>query len=112
MLVISMLTLFYAIAVLADSDIFITTASWLVGETSPEGWLMLIVSIVLLVAAGGVLAGRHWALWIGVIAALVHIAAAISFLIEDSVLLGILLIGLDVTVLGAFAILMEERAQA
>ena len=109
LLVIGLLNLFYAISVIAGSGIFITTAGWLVGDARPWGWLMLIVGLVQLVAAGGILAGRRWALWIAVLSVFAHIAAAIMFL-SDSTLLGILLLGLDVTVLGSLAILMEERA--
>ena len=111
MLAIGLLNLFYAISVIADSEIFITTAGWLVGDARPWGWLMLIVGLIQLVAAGGILAGRRWALWIAVLSVLWHIAAAIMFL-SDSVWVGILLIGLDLSVLGALAILMEERAKA
>ena len=109
LLVIGLLNLFYAISVIAGSEIFITTAGWLVGDARPWGWLMLIVALVQLVAAGGIVAGRRWALWIAVLSVFGHIAAAIMFL-SDSTLLGILLLGLDVTVLGSLAILMEERA--
>ena len=45
LLTIGLLNLFYAISVLAGSHIFITTASWLVGDTRPEGWLMLVVVV-------------------------------------------------------------------
>jgi hypothetical protein len=109
---IALLNIFYGIARIADSDIFITTASWLLGDARPWGWLMVIVGVVQLAAAGGILAGRRWALWIGVLSAAWHIAAAIMFMSSDSVWIGILLIGMDVTVLGALAILMEERARA
>jgi hypothetical protein len=109
--VIALLNLFYAIAVIAGSDIFITTASWLVGGARPWGWLMLIVSLVQLVAAGGILAGRRWALWIAVLSVLWHIAAAIMFL-SDSTWVAILLLLIDVSILGALAILMEDRAKA
>jgi hypothetical protein len=109
LLVIGLLNLFYAISVIAGSEIFITTAGWLVGDARPWGWLMLIVALVQLVAAGGIFAGRRWALWIAVVSVFGHIVAAIMFL-SDSTLLGVLLLGLDVTVLGSLAILMEERA--
>ena len=111
LLVIGLLNLFYAISVIAGSKIFITTAGWLVGDARPWGWLMLIVALLQLLAAGGILAGRRWALWVAVLSVLGHIAASIMFL-SDSTLLGILLLGLDVTVLGSLAILMEERATA
>ena len=59
---IGLLNLFYAIAVIADSDIFITTASWLVGDARPWGWLMLVVALIQLMAAPALLMGRLWAL--------------------------------------------------
>ena len=62
LLTIALLNLFYAISVLAGSHIFITTASWLVGDTRPEGWLMLIVALIQLAAAPGVLLGKLGAL--------------------------------------------------
>ena len=67
LLVIGLLNLFYAISVIAGSEIFITTAGWLVGDARPWGWLMLIIALVQLVAAGGIFAGRRWALWIAVL---------------------------------------------
>jgi hypothetical protein len=83
LLTIGLLNLFYAIAVLAGSHIFITTASWLVGNTRPEGWLMLIVALIQLIAAPGVLMGRLWALWVGLISVLGHVVAAIMFFPDE-----------------------------
>lgn len=108
---IALLNLFYAISVLAGSHIFITTASWLVGDARPAGWLWLLVSLVQLAAVGGILAGKRPALLIGVLTALVHIVFAAMF-ISDVAWLGILLILIDVSILGAFAILMEDSARA
>ncbi len=103
------LNLFYAIAVLAGSDIFITTASWLVGETSPWGWLMLIVALIQLAAAPAAALGRRPALWIAVLSAVVHAAAAVSFIASESVPLGLILLAVDVSVLGAAAMALEDR---
>ncbi len=110
MLVIGLLDLFYAIAVIAGSDIFITTAGWLVGDARPWGWLMLVVALVQLVASVGVLAGRRWAMWIAVASAVAHVAAAVMFL-SDSTLVAILLLCVDVGVLGSLAILIEDAAK-
>jgi hypothetical protein len=93
LLTIGLLNLFYAISVLAGSHIFITTASWLVGDARPEGWLMLIVALIQLMAAPGVLLGRVWALWIGLISVVGHVAAAIVFFPDEPwIALGLLLI--------------------
>jgi hypothetical protein len=106
---IGVLNLFYAIAVIAGSDIFITTASWLVGDARPWGGLMLVVSRVQLTSAPFVFLARRWALWVGVISAIAHIAAAIMFL-SDSVPIALVLLLIDVSVLGALAIAFEESA--
>jgi hypothetical protein len=102
------LNLFYAIAVLADSDIFITTASWLVGDARPWGWLMLIVALIQLAAAPAVALGRKPAIVIAVLSALAHIVFATMFMFSDSVPLGIILIFIDVNVLGASALAWEK----
>jgi hypothetical protein len=105
---IGVLNLFYAIAVLANSDIFITTASWLVGSGEPWGWLMLIVALVQLASAPAVAFGKKGAIVIAVLSAIAHIVFASMFLADDSVPLGIILIFIDVNVLGAAAIAWEK----
>jgi hypothetical protein len=97
LLVIGLLNLFYAISVLADSHIFITTASWLVGDTRPEGWLMLIVALVQLAAAPGVWMGRLWAIALGLVSVAAHMVAAIMFT-QDSPGIAIALLALDAIV--------------
>jgi hypothetical protein len=83
LLTIGLLNLFYAISVIAGSDIFITTASWLLGDARPEGWLILIVALIQLIAAPGVLMVRRWALWVGLLSVAGHVAAAIMFFADE-----------------------------
>jgi hypothetical protein len=111
LLTIGLLNLFYAISVLADSHIFITTASWLVGDARPWGWLMLAVGLIQLIAAPGVLMGRLWALWIGLISVAGHVAAAIMFFPDEPwIALGLLLI--DATVFLCLLILARPARPA
>jgi hypothetical protein len=111
LLTIGLLNLFYAISVLADSTIFITTASWLIGDARPWGWLMLAVGLIQLVAAPGVLMGRLWALWIGLISVVGHVAAAIMFFPDEPwIALGLLLI--DAIVLTCLLVLMRSPRAA
>lgn len=104
---VGLLNLFYAISVIAGSDIFITTASWLVGDARPWGWLMLGVATVQLVAAPAVMIGRRWGYWIAVVSILAHVAAAVMFMFDNATL-GILLALVDLSVLGALAIAFEQ----
>lgn len=97
LLTIAVLNLFYAISVLAGSHIFITTASWLVGDTRPEGWLMLIVALVQLAAVPGVLLGKLGAVGVGMLSVLGHVVAAIMFF-GDSLAIAIALLLIDITV--------------
>jgi hypothetical protein len=106
---IGLLNLFYAISVIAGSTIFITSASWLVGDARPWGWLMLAVSLVQLMAAPGVLLARRWALWVGLISVAGHIAAAIMFFRHEPGI-AIALLAVDLTVLIClFAVARVER---
>ena len=97
LLTIGLLNLFYAISVLADSTIFITTASWLVGDARPWGWLMLVVALIQLAAAPAVLLGRMGALWVAMLSVVGHVAAAVMFF-PDSPGVAIALLVLDATV--------------
>jgi hypothetical protein len=97
--------------VLANSHIFITIASWLVGDARPWGWLMLAVGLIQLIAAPGVLMGRLWALWIALISVAGHVAAAIMFFSDEPwIALGLLLI--DATVLLCLLILARPARSA
>lgn len=98
LLLIGLLNLFYAIAVIAGSEIFITTASWLVGDADPSGGLMLVVAIVQLAAAPAVWAGQRWGFWVAVASIFGHVAAAIMF-ISDSAAIALALLLLDALVL-------------
>ena len=109
MAVIGLLNLFYAISVIAGSTIFITKAAWLVGDAHPWGGLMLVVSLVQLTAAGGILFGKRWAIWIGVVSVLANMVVQLMF-ISDAAAPAILILGLDAMVLGGMAILLEKRS--
>lgn len=98
LLAIGLLNIFYAISVIADSTIFITTASWLVGDARPWGWLMLVVGIIQLMAVPGILIGRLWALWVGLISVAGHVAALIMF-IPDAPGVAVALLAIDAIVL-------------
>ena len=97
LLTIGLLNLFYAISVLAGSHIFITTASWLVGDTRPEGWLMLIIALIQMAAAPGVLLMKLGALGVGLLSVAGHVVAVIMFF-PDSPGLAIVLLLIDLTV--------------
>ena len=105
---IGVLNLFYAIAVIAGSDIFITTASWLVGDARPWGGLMLVIALIQLAAAPAVAFGKRPAIVIAVISVIAHIVASVMFMFSDSMPLGIILIVIDVSVLGAAAMALED----
>lgn len=111
LLTIGLLNLFYAISVIADSTIFITTASWLVGDARPWGWLMLAVGLIQLIAAPAVLMGRLWALWIGLFSVAGHVAAALMFFPDEPwIALGLLVI--DATVFACLLILARPARAA
>ena len=105
--VIGLLNVFYAISVIAGSDIFITTASWLVGDARPWGWLMLLVGLTQLAAAPAVWIGKRFALWIGVASVCGHIAAAIMFF-ADSAPIAIMLLILDAVVLACLLVSLRK----
>ena len=111
LLTIGLLNLFYAISVLAGSHLFITTASWLVGDTRPEGWLMLVVSLIQLAAAPGVLLGRLGAVSVGLLSIVGHVVALIMFF-PDAPGIAVALLVLDLIVALCLFVLVRSARSA
>jgi hypothetical protein len=105
---IGVLNLFYAISVIAGSDIFITSAAWLVSDAEPWGGLMLAVALIQLLAVPAVVLGRLEGLVIAVISAIAHLVVAAFFIFDESIPIGIILVFIDLNVLGAAAIAIEQ----
>jgi hypothetical protein len=97
------LNLFYGLAVVAGSDIFITEAAWLVGDAEPWGWLMLGVGIVQLAATPAILTGAEWGRWIGIVSAAANIASQIMFM-SDLPGVAIVLLLVDLGVIHALVV--------
>jgi hypothetical protein len=56
----------YGIAAIANSHVFTANAHYVIGDLRAWGWITLIISILQLVAAGGVLMGNQLARWFAV----------------------------------------------
>jgi hypothetical protein len=111
LLVIGVLNLFCAISVIAGSEIFITTAGWLVGNSRPWGWLMLVVGLVQLAAAPAVWLGKPGAPWVALASTAWHIAAAVMFL-QDSAGVATALLALDALVLASLVAALTRTTHA
>jgi hypothetical protein len=66
LLVVGFFNMIYGIAAIANSHVFIANAHYVLGNLRAWGWVTLIISVLQLVAAGGVLAGNQWARWFAV----------------------------------------------
>jgi hypothetical protein len=58
--------LIYGIAAIANSHVFVANAHYVFGSLRSWGWITLILSVLLLLAAAGVLAGNQLARWFAV----------------------------------------------
>ena len=58
--------LIYGIAAIANSHVFVANAHYVFGGLRSWGWITLILSVLLLLAAAGVLAGNQLARWFAV----------------------------------------------
>jgi hypothetical protein len=66
MSVISFFNMLYGIAAIANSHIFVANAHYVIGDLRAWGWVTLILSVLQLIAAGGVLMGNQLARWFAV----------------------------------------------
>ena len=66
LLVIGFFNMIYGIAAIANSHVFVANAHYVIGDLRAWGWVTLIISVLQLVAAGGVLMGSQLARWFAV----------------------------------------------
>jgi hypothetical protein len=66
LLVIGFFNMIYGIAAIANSHVFVANAHYVIGDLRAWGWVTLILSVLQLIAAGGVLMGNQLARWFAV----------------------------------------------
>jgi hypothetical protein len=66
LLVVGFFNMIYGIAAIANSHVFVAGAHFVFANQRTWGWITLIISILQLVAAGGILAGNQLARWFAV----------------------------------------------
>ena len=57
------------IVALGKSKVYFAGATYVVSDVRTWGWIVLLVGILLILAAGGVMAGSGWSRWFGMFAA-------------------------------------------
>jgi hypothetical protein len=66
LLIIGFFNMIYGIAAIANSHVFVANAHYVFGDLRAWGWVTLILSVLQLIAAGGVLMGNQLARWFAV----------------------------------------------
>jgi hypothetical protein len=64
--VIGFFNMLYGIAAIANSHVFAANAHYVFGDLRAWGWVTLILSVLQLIAAGGILMGNQLARWFAV----------------------------------------------
>jgi hypothetical protein len=64
--IVGFFNMIYGIAAIANSHVFVANAHYVFANLRTWGWITLIISILLLAAAGGILAGNQLARWFAV----------------------------------------------
>src|ERR1700739_1881180 len=66
LLVVGFFNMIYGIAAIANSHVFVANAHYVIGDLRAWGWVTLILSVLQLIAAGGVVMGNQLARWFAV----------------------------------------------
>ena len=98
LLVIGFFNMIYGIAAIANSHVFTANAHYVIGDLRAWGWITLIISVLQLVAAGGILAGNQLARWFAV-AVLVLNAIDMMFFVPAYPFWALTIIAVDVVAL-------------
>jgi hypothetical protein len=88
----------YGIAAIANSHVFAANAHYVIGDLRAWGWVTLIISVLQLVAAGGILAGNQLARWFAVAVVGLN-AIAMMFFIPAYPFWALVIIAADVVAL-------------
>ena len=98
LLVIGFFNMIYGIAAIANSHVFVANSHYVIGDLRAWGWVTLILSVLQLIAAGGILMGNQLARWFAV--AVVGINAIdMMFFIPAYPLWALIIIAADVVAL-------------
>ena len=63
------LNVIYGVAAVANSQVFVRGAEYVLGDLKTWGWILIVAGTVQFVVAFGVWAATEWGRWLGVIAA-------------------------------------------
>jgi hypothetical protein len=91
------------IAAIARSHVFVGNAHYVIGNLRTWGWVVMILGILLLVAAGGILTGNPLARWFAVVVVGLN-AIGQMFFLPSYPFWSILIIAVDVVVLYALCV--------
>jgi hypothetical protein len=61
------LDVIWGIAAIDKAHFFVANASYVISDLNTWGWITAIVGAVLIVAGMGILQGRRWAIWVGLV---------------------------------------------
>ena len=98
LLVIGFFNMIYGIAAIANSHVFVANAHYVFANLRTWGWITLIISVLQLIAAGGILAGNQLARWFAV-AVLALNAIDMMFFIPAYPFWSLMIIAVDVVAL-------------
>jgi hypothetical protein len=98
LLVIGFFNMIYGIAAIANSHVFVANAHYVIGDLRAWGWVTLILSVLQLVAAGGIVMGNQLARWFAVAVVGIN-AIEMMFFIPAYPLWALVIIAADVVAL-------------
>jgi len=98
LLIVGFFNMLYGIAAIANSHVFVANAHYVIGDLRAWGWVTLIISVLQLIAAGGILAGNQLARWFAVAVVGLN-AIAMMFFIPAYPFWALVIIAADVVAL-------------
>ena len=73
-------TLISGIVALGDASFYVANAHYVFSNLRTWGWIMTIVGVVQLIAAGAVVTGSEWARWVGIVIAGLNAIAQLAWI--------------------------------
>ena len=109
LLVVGIFQFLEGVAAAAKDDVFVTTPNYVFNfDLTTWGWIHIVVGIIVAIVGGAILAGQSWALFAGVVLAM--ISALMNFVwLPYYPAWAILIIAFDIAVIWALSTMLGSR---
>jgi hypothetical protein len=95
---------------IGDSRVFVADSTFVFSDLNRWGWIVLLLGVLQLLAAGGIASGSEWARWFGIAVASLNLIGQLFFM-SAYPLWGVTMVAIDIVIIYALAMYAGKRSR-